>query len=235
VLDDVLHRIERACARADRDPADVVLVAVTKGHAPDEIRRLLLDRGQRVLGENRIQEWRPKVEAVGPDAEWHLVGHLQTNKVRFCSPFALLHGVDSLRLVEALDAEGAKQGHVFPILLQVNVSGEPQKHGVAPAALPELAERVAALAHVRLEGLTTLAPYHPDPERARPVFRALRGLAERYAAGRTSMGMSGDFEVAVEEGARWVRIGSALFPPSAPSARAPATERGAVSEPEDQP
>jgi len=235
VLDEVLHRIARACARAGRDPTDVALVAVTKGHAPDEIRRVLLERGQRVLGENRIQEWRAKVDAVGPDVDWHLVGHLQTNKVRYCRPFALLHGVDSLRLAEALDAEGAHRGHVFPILLQVNVSGEPQKHGVAPAALPELVERVAGLGHVRLEGLTTLAPYHPDPERARPVFRALRLLAERYAAGRTSMGMSGDFEVAVEEGARWVRIGSALFPPAAPSTHAPATERGAVIQPEDQP
>ncbi len=165
----------------------------------------------------------------------HLVGHLQTNKVRFCRPFALIHGVDSLRLADALESEGAKHGHVFPVLVQVNVAGEPQRHGVAPEALPDLVAGLAERAHVRLDGLMTLAPYHPDPERARPVFRALRVLAERYAAGRTSMGMSGDFEVAVEEGATWLRIGSALFTPEGAPLGTPAPEGGHLSPLEEQP
>jgi PLP dependent protein len=216
----VRHRIERACARVGRDPAEVRLVAVTKGHDADEIRRVLLERGERVLGENRVQEWRAKVDAVGPGVDWHLVGHLQTNKARFCRPFALLHGVDSVRLVEALEAEGAKHGHVFPVLLQVNVAGEARKHGVDPAGLADLIAHVRESAHLRLEGLMTIAPYDPDPERARPVFRSLRALADRLTDGRTSMGMSGDFEVAIEEGATWIRVGSALFAEAEPPASA---------------
>jgi PLP dependent protein len=213
----VRHRIERACARAGRDPAEVRLVAVTKGHDADEIRRVLLEHGQRVLGENRVQEWRAKVEAVGPGVAWHLVGHLQTNKVRYCRGFALLHGVDSLRLVDALEEEGARHDHVFALLLQVNVTGEARKHGVEPDGLADLVAEVRERPHLRLEGLMTIAPYDPDPERARPVFRSLRRLADRHADGRTSMGMSGDFEVAIEEGATWVRIGSALFAEGEPS------------------
>jgi PLP dependent protein len=224
----VRHRIERACARAGRDPAEVRLVAVTKGHDADEIRRVLLERGERVLGENRVQEWRAKVDAVGPGVDWHLVGHLQTNKVRYCRPFALLHGVDSVRLVEALEAEGAKHGHVFPVLLQVNVADEASKHGVAPAGLADLIAHVKERAHLRLEGLMTIAPYDPDPERARPVFRSLRALADRLTDGRTSMGMSGDFEVAVEEGATWIRVGSALFDEAEPTASA--SDRRALGE-----
>jgi len=235
VVTSVHRRIERACARVGRDPAAVRLVAITKGHAADEVREVLVERGVRVLGENRVQEWRTKADAVGPGVEWHLVGHLQTNKVRYCRSFALLHGVDSLRLVDALEAEGAKHAHVFPILLQVNVSGEMQKYGVAPDDLPDLVAQLATRPHVRLEGLMTLAPYDPDPERARPVFRTLQALAERYASGRTSMGMSGDFEVAIEEGATWVRIGSALFADDAEPSRASATGDGVARAPEVQP
>lgn len=211
MLADVRDRIERACARAARDPGEVRLVAVTKGHDAEAVRAAVLDHGHRLLGESRVQEWRKKAETLGPDVEWHLVGHLQTNKVRYCRRFALLHGVDSTRLIDGLESDGERHDHVFPILLQVNVSGESAKYGVGPAGLADLVARVRDAPHVRLEGLMTLAPYGSDPERARPVFRALRALAERYADGRTSMGMSGDFEVAIEEGATWVRVGSALF------------------------
>lgn len=213
MLADVRERIARACARAGRGPGEVRLVAVTKGHDADAVRAAVLDRGHRVLGESRVQEWRAKAEALGPDVEWHLVGHLQTNKVRYCRGFALLHGVDSARLIDALEGDGARHDHVFPVLLQVNVAGERAKHGVDPAGLADLVSRLDDAPHVRLEGLMTMAPYDPDPERARPVFRALRTLAERHADGRTSMGMSGDFEVAIEEGATWIRVGSALFAP----------------------
>ncbi|MDF1522345.1 MAG: YggS family pyridoxal phosphate-dependent enzyme [Trueperaceae bacterium] len=214
MLADVRTRIERACAVASRDPRGVTLVAVTKGRSPDEVRRALLDLGHRVLGENRVQEWRPKAAALGDDVAWHLVGHLQTNKVRYCAPFALIHSLDSERLADALEAEGAKRGHVHRVLVQVNVAGEASKQGVAPAEVPDLVRHVASLDHVRLEGLMTIAPFEPDPERARPVFRGLRDLADRYAEGRTSMGMSGDLEVAIEEGATWVRVGRALFEPA---------------------
>jgi pyridoxal phosphate enzyme (YggS family) len=213
MLADVRERIARACARAGRDPGEVRLVAVTKGHDAEAVRKAVLDRGHRVLGESRVQEWRAKAEALGPDVEWHLVGHLQTNKVRYCRGFALLHGVDSARLIAALEADGVRHDHVFPVLLQVNVAGERAKHGVDRAGLTDLVARLDDAPHVRLEGLMTMAPYDPDPERARPVFRALRALAERHADGRTSMGMSGDFEIAIEEGATWIRVGSALFAP----------------------
>jgi PLP dependent protein len=211
MLADVRERIARACARAGRDPGEVQLVAVTKGHDAEAVRAAVLDHGHRVLGESRVQEWRTKADALGPDVAWHLVGHLQTNKVRYCRGFALLHGVDSARLIDALEADGERHGHVFPVLLQVNVAGERAKYGVDPVDLADLVARLRDAPHVRLEGLMTMAPYDPDPERARPVFRTLRALAERHAGGRTSMGMSGDFEVAIEEGATWIRVGSALF------------------------
>lgn len=211
MLDDVLARIGEACGRCGRDPTEVRLVAVTKGREAAEVQRVLLRRGHRRLGENRVQEWRAKADGMGPGIEWHLVGHLQTNKVRFCRPFALLHGVDSARLVEALEADGRRHDHVFPVLLQVNVAGEDTKHGIAPSALGDLLARARDARWVRVEGLMTMAPYDPDPERARPAFRALRELAERHGVDRTSMGMSGDFEVAVEEGATWLRVGRALF------------------------
>ncbi len=215
-LVDVEERIAAACSRAGRDPAAVTLVAVTKGRAPDDV-RALLQAGQRVLAENRVQDWRALVEALGDDVagdtppQWHLIGHLQRNKVRFCRPFALIHSLDSERLARALDEEGAKHDHVFRTLIQVNVSGEASKFGVATVDVEALIERVAALPHVEVVGLMTIAPYHDDPERARPVFAELRELAHRLDLRERSMGMSGDFEVAVEEGATLVRIGSALF------------------------
>lgn len=209
----VRERIAAACARAGRAESDVTLVAVTKGHGVDEIASKLVAVGQLDLGENRVSEWRDKADALGAGVRWHMIGHLQTNKVRQCMRFALLHGIDSPRLIEALEAEGAKRGHVFPVLIQVNVSGEDTKYGVAPGEVADLVARVADSEYVRLEGLMTMAPHDPDPERARPHFRALHALAVRHAHGRTSMGMSGDFEVAIEEGATWVRIGSALFAP----------------------
>lgn len=211
MLPEVLHRIEAACARAGRDPSGVTLVAITKGHDVEEIRRRVLAHGHRILGENRVQEWRAKAEALGQEVEWHLVGHLQRNKVKLVAGVELIHSLDSERLADALEAEGARRDVVFRTLLQVNVSGETRKYGVAPAEAPALARHVASLGHVTLEGLMTMAPYSDDPESSRPHFRALRRLGDTLAVPGLSMGMSGDFEVAVEEGATWVRVGSALF------------------------
>ncbi len=213
-------RIEAACERVGRAPDGVRIVAVTKGRSPDEVRTLLA-AGQRTLGENRVQDWRAMADALADSApRWHLVGHLQRNKVRFCRPFELIHSLDSERLALALEAEGAKHGHVFRTLLQVNVAGEESKHGVTANAAAALLVRLRALEHVTVEGLMTMAPFADDPERARerarPVFRDTRMLAETLGLRELSMGMSGDFEVAVEEGATLVRVGSALFEHDAP-------------------
>lgn len=211
MLPEVLQRIEAASARVGRDPSEVTLVAITKGHDLEEIRHRVLAHGHRVLGENRVQEWRAKADALGPEIEWHLVGHLQRNKVKLIAGVDLIHSLDSERLADALEAEGERRGIVFRTLLQVNVSGEASKYGAAPGEAAALARHLASLAHVSLEGLMTMAPYSDDPEAARPHFRALRRLGDTLAVPGLSMGMSGDFEVAVEEGATWVRVGSALF------------------------
>jgi PLP dependent protein len=207
----VRERIAAACARARRDPGEVTLVAVTKGQDPETVQRVLLDRGHRTLGENRLQEWRDKHERLPDDVAWHLVGHLQRNKVKFCRPFALIHSLDSLRLAQALDAEGAKHDHVFAVLIQVNVAGEESKFGVTPEGAAELLEATRSLAHVRVDGLMTIAPYFDDAEEARGVFREARRLRDTLGLSALSMGMSGDLEVAIEEGATIVRVGTALF------------------------
>ena len=213
-LEAVQERILAACARAGRDPAEVTLVAVTKGHSAAEIEQQLVRHGVHDLGENRMQEWREKSEQLDASLRWHFIGHLQRNKARLATGFALLHGVDSWRLIESLSIEGVRIGRDIPLLLQVNVSGEESKYGFEPAAVAEVAARMNDLPGVSLQGLMTMAPYDENPERARPHFRALAKLANAHAQGRTSMGMSGDFEVAIEEGANWVRIGGALFTPS---------------------
>ncbi len=212
-------RIAAACARAERALEEVTLVAVTKGHGAEEVERRLLSRGQSVLAENRVQEWREKHEALPSEVEWHLVGHLQRNKVKSCRTFALIHSLDSLRLAQALEADGEKHEHVFRVLIQVNVAGETAKYGVASAQVGELYERIRELPHVEVLGLMTIAPYADDPERSRGVFRALRNLRDTLSLEALSMGMSGDYEVAVEEGATLVRVGSALFADDAGPAR----------------
>ncbi len=211
MLFEVLERIEAACERAGRDPAEVTLVAVTKGHDVDEIRRRVLAHGHRVLGENRVQEWLQKAAEIDDRVQWHLIGHLQRNKVKHVSGVRLIHSLDSERLADALEAEGARAGVTFRTLLEVNVAGEAAKYGVASEDAAELARHVRSLGHVELHGLMTMAPYSEDPETSRPVFRHLRRLGDRLGLPGLSMGMSGDFEVAVEEGATWVRVGTALF------------------------
>lgn len=210
---DVLRRIEAACARVGRDPGEVTLVAVTKGQDVDAIRRHVLRHGHEVLGENRVQEWVRKRDALGPEIRWHLVGHLQRNKVRYLEGVSLLHSLDSERLADALEAEGERRGWRLPVLVQVNVAGEAAKYGVAPEGAEALVRHASSLPHLEVRGVMTMAPYHDDPEASRPVFRGLRALGDRLGLPERSMGMSGDLEVAVEEGATLVRVGRALFPP----------------------
>lgn len=217
----VWQRIEAAAQRAGRPSSDVTLVAVSKTH-PIEAIATAYALGQRDFGENRVEELWPKVEAakeLGLDGiRWHLIGTIQSRKsADAIGPFALIHSVDRLKLANRLERDAAAAGKVIDVLLEVNVSGEESKHGFAPdevlAALPELLSYQA----VRVRGLMTMAPFVDDAEDARPIFRQLHQLRERVKneAGvlwpELSMGMTNDFEVAVEEGATLVRVGSAIF------------------------
>lgn len=208
----VLQRIEQAARRAGRDPASVKLVAVTKGHSPEEIRQQVLAYGNYPLGESRVQEALPKMAEL-EGVEWHFIGPLQRNKARFVLGFALIHSVDSLRLAQTLDQKAREKGRVLPILAEVNLGREPQKHGFLEEELPEAIAQLRALEGLELRGLMTVAPYTEEPQTVRPVFAQLSRLADRYGLPERSMGMSSDLEVAVEEGATLVRVGTAIFEP----------------------
>jgi PLP dependent protein len=211
----VRQRVAAAAERAGRAPEDVTIIAVSKTVDVERV-RMAYELGLKTFGENRVQEARPKIAALKlPLIRWELIGHLQTNKVtRAVELFARVQSVDSPRLALALDAAAAALGRVLPVLLEVNVAGEASKQGLAPADVPA----VAALPHLAVEGLMTVAPQASDPETVRPVFRALRELRARLADEvpgsawqHLSMGMTDDFEVAIAEGATLVRIGRALF------------------------
>lgn len=212
----VRGRIEKACRRVGRDASAVTLVAVTKT-VTAEVAALAAELGMLDLAENRPQElW--KKAAAAPQARWHLIGHLQRNKIERTVPLAaLIHSVDSERLLDALDAFGRKRGAPVPVLLEVNCSREAAKGGFLPEALPALGDKLVSLAGVSIRGLMTMAAYSDNPESARPAFAELRRLRDdlRTRTGfempHLSMGMSGDFEVAIEEGATIVRIGTTLF------------------------
>ncbi len=238
----VMDRIAEAASRVGRRPSDILLVAVTKNAAPDQIRELV-EMGHADLGENRVQQLSQRVPALDewmgrrrflahaggkPDpapaeVRWHMIGHLQRNKVKQVVPLVrVIHSVDSLRLAEELHALGARREKPIDILLQVNSSGEESKFGVAtPAALP-LAEQIDTMVHVRLRGLMTMAPEGARPEETRAVFQRCAELFQEVRATRIggeafnllSMGMSNDFEIAIEEGANIVRVGTALFGPA---------------------
>ncbi len=220
----VHDEIAAAAERAGRDPAEVTLVVVTKTRSLDEVRAAAA-AGAMDLGENYVQEMEAKAEALADtEVRWHAIGHLQTNKVRRITSFvSLVHSVDSARVARELDRRAAAAGRQVPFLLQVNVSGEESKFGVGPAEAEALAREVCELDSACLVGLMTMPPYVEDPEANRPHFRRLRELRDRLAEGgipredlrHLSMGMSGDFAVAVEEGATLVRVGTAIFGPRA--------------------
>lgn len=215
-LAEVRARIERACERSGRSPSEVTLIAVTKTW-PAETVVAAMQAGLADFGENRVQEGVAKAAEVGLATRnsplvtpaWHLIGHLQTNKVRAAlGTFAILHAVDSERLLRAIDATADQP---VPIMIEVNVAAEPTKYGIAPEQLPALLELARDLANVRVTGLMTVAPRVADADAVRPVFRTLRGLAERNHLEHLSMGMTEDFETAIEEGATHIRVGRALF------------------------
>lgn len=202
-----------ACDRAGRDLASVTLVAVSKTHPADAV-AAAFEAGQRDFGENRVQEGAAKIEqlrAHGVSPTWHLLGPLQSNKVRVATDlFDILHGVDSLRLAEAISVRAAGPKRLF---LEVNVAAEATKHGVLPADAAGVAEAIRGLPNVELVGLMTVAPMVDDPEAVRPVFRRLRELRDSIGLRELSMGMTDDFEVAIEEGATVIRVGRAIFGP----------------------
>lgn len=217
-LKEVHRRMDEAMARAGRvDQA--MLVAVTKNHpvsAVEEAAQL----GVRVVGENRVQEAKEKILAYkGPALEWHLIGHLQVNKVRQAVPlFSLIHSVDSCKLLDEIERVAAKHDKVQDVLLQVNVAREASKSGMAVEEFPAVRDYANTLPHVRVRGLMCMAPFFEDPEEARPIFRVADALYEDmkqyFPAGQIkylSMGMTHDFEVALEEGANIVRVGTAIF------------------------
>jgi pyridoxal phosphate enzyme (YggS family) len=218
-VDELRSRIEAAATRAGRDPRAVTLVGASK-QQPPELVAAAFAAGVTVFGESRVQEALAKIPLSPPGIEWHFIGPLQTNKARAAvTTFAAIHSVDRLRLAEALDHEAASAGRAIPCFLEVNVAGEPTKHGFAPADLPRALERLAELRALEVVGLMAVPPAGDTPEQSRPWFRALAELRDRVARepgfglfrGLLSIGMSDDFEIAVEEGATHVRIGSALF------------------------
>jgi pyridoxal phosphate enzyme (YggS family) len=214
-LADVQARIRAALARSGRSPTAVRLVAVTKTVGVGPIREALA-AGVETLGENRVQEARDKIPRL-PPASWHLIGHLQTNKAKLAvSLFEMIHSLDSVRLAEELDRHGEQAGKRVPCLIEVNVGDEPQKSGIAASGVRALLEAGRGLAAVEIAGLMAVPPFFPDPEATRPYFRRLRELRDRLAAEgyrlpELSMGMSQDYEAAVEEGATMVRVGTAIF------------------------
>ncbi len=218
-IDHVRSIIAGSALRAGRVPEEVTLVAVSKT-MPVELVQMAYNLGVTDFGENRVQEALPKISEFHPQGlRWHMIGHLQSNKAgKVVSPFYCVHSVDSLHLAQALSRHAGEQGKVLSVLLQVNVSGEASKEGMSLVETTELACQIVALPHIHVDGLMTIAPLVEDPEQVRPVFRALRLLRDRLRADlpqcswqHLSMGMTGDYGIAIEEGATIVRVGRAIF------------------------
>jgi pyridoxal phosphate enzyme (YggS family) len=219
-LTGVRARIAAAARSAGRDPSSVRLVAVSKTFPPQAVRDAYA-AGQRLFGENRVQEALQKIEQTRDlDLQWHLLGHLQSNKARKAAPaFAMIQSVDSVELLRKIDESASETGTRPELLVQVDLAGEVTKFGTPPAEVPRLFEAAAACKAARIAGLMTIPPVPESPEDARPWFRKLRELRDKWLAARVppdmlrelSMGMSADFEVAIQEGATIVRVGTAIF------------------------
>jgi len=218
-LKTVQDRIASAAQRAGRDPASVRLVVVTKTVDPERIREAVA-AGAGILGENRVQEAKEKIEKLGAIASWHLIGHLQTNKAKYAIKlFDLIQSVDNIDLAKEIDKQAAKIGKVQDVLIEVSIAGEVSKAGAAIDTVIALIKDAAKLNNISIKGLMTMPPFLNDPEEVRPYFRKLRqlaaGIAKENIPGvsmqELSMGMSGDYEVAIEEGATIVRVGTAIF------------------------
>ncbi len=221
-VSEVRERIRKACERASRKPETVQLIAVTKGFGVERIREAV-EAGIQDIGENFVQELRAKRQELNdPTVRWHFVGHLQSNKVKYIADFiCLVHSLDHRSVAEEIDKRGARIGRVIEALVEVNTSGEKSKFGVYPEASLEFVKALARYKNLKVKGLMTIGPFVPDPEDSRPAFRTLRQLRDEIASAgidnvemrELSMGMTKDFEVAIEEGATLVRIGTAIFGP----------------------
>lgn len=218
-LNQVRERIEKACERVGRLPAEVRLLVASKAQTPESIREAA-DCGLVLFGENRVQEAKQKIPLCPTHLEWHMIGHLQTNKVRDAVRlFQVIHSVDSQKLLAAINAAGELTGRIMPVFLEINVSGESSKFGFVPESIPEALAFANSLKRVEVAGLMTIPPATKDPELARPFFQKLRLFRDQwreqtgFALKELSMGMSHDFEAAVKEGATWVRLGTVLFGP----------------------
>lgn len=218
-IDLIEQRISEACKRAGRNRDSVTLICVTKTKPVDMLREAY-EKGQRDFGENKVQEINRKRPELPADIRWHMIGHLQRNKVRqLIGQTVLIHSVDSYRLAETISAEAVKAQIVMPVLIEVNAAKEDSKYGVMPENTEELVRAVSGLPGIHVEGLMTIAPYTDDPETNRPYFVLLRQLAvdidnkciDNVSMGKLSMGMTGDFEVAIEEGATHIRVGTGIF------------------------
>lgn len=215
----VMENIARACERAGRDPEEVTLVAVSKMKPLVDI-ETLLPSGQLEFGENYVQELCEKYENVSKPVHWHMIGHLQTNKVKYIiDKVALIHSVDSVHLAKQIEKEAAKRDLTAQILVQVNIAGEDTKFGADGAQTEELVRAISAFPHVHIRGLMTSAPFVDDPEENRGCFRQLHQLfvdigaknIDNVSMDILSMGMTNDYEVAIEEGANMIRVGTAIF------------------------
>lgn len=217
--EEVQKRIDAACARCGRNRSEVTLIAVSKTK-PVEMLEEIYALGERNFGENKVQELTGKYEVMPKDVHWHMIGHLQRNKVKYIIDKAeLIHSVDSLRLARTISEEAQKHQCTAHILLEVNVAEEESKFGMTVEEAPKLAEEIAALPNIQIEGLMTIAPFVENPEENRPVFQKLRKLSVDIRAKNInnvtmavlSMGMTNDYEIAIEEGATMVRVGTAIF------------------------
>lgn len=218
-LEQVRKNIDEACRTAGRDPREVTLIAVSKTK-PAELLREAYNAGARYFGENKVQEIMDKYPQLPSDIQWHMIGHLQRNKVKYIvDKVAMIHSVDSLRLAETIEQEAAKHNVQVPVLLEVNVAQEESKFGLKVDEVLPLAEAVSVFPHIKLQGLMTIAPFVENPEENRAIFRQLKKLSVDIEAKNInnvtmsvlSMGMTGDYQVAVQEGATMVRVGTGIF------------------------
>ena len=217
--DAIEARVAAACARAGRDRSEVTLIAVSKTK-PVSMLQEAYDFGVRQFGENKVQELNVKIPALPSDIDWHMIGHLQRNKVKYIvGAVKLIHSVDSVRLAEEISAQSVKKNVVSDILLEVNMAQEETKFGLDQSEVIDMVKTVSQLKNIRIRGLMTIAPYVTDPEENRKYFRAIRELSvdimneniDNVSMSFLSMGMTGDFEVAIEEGATHVRVGTGIF------------------------
>ncbi len=218
-ITEIRQRIVAACTRAGREPENVTLIAVSKTK-PISMIEEAYETGSRDFGENKAQDMRDKHDAMEPDIRWHFIGHLQTNKIKYVVGRAhMIHSVDSLHLAQAIEAECVKKNVDMPVLIEVNVAGEESKFGVTPEETEHLIRKISILPHLKVTGLMTIAPFVQNPEENRQYFRKLHDLyidiqsksIDNVSMSVLSMGMTGDFEIAIEEGATHVRVGTGIF------------------------